>query len=166
MKLFVGFILFLLSSVGFCQTAVNSSATVKVKLIKSLKIEKIKGNLDFGEIILNGSNQDLLKKPNEGIEFVILGHPQKEAIVTYQPALLLPEEPTNKKSLIFLPAVFETGDNINFTSPKNVKSGTAVQLENNNGIGKTFIWVGGKIKLNSNQSEGDYKGTFTISVAY
>ncbi len=166
MKLIFGFILFLLTSAVFCQNNVNSSATVKVKLVKSLKIKKVKGDLNFGEVILNGTDQNLLKKPDEGIEFVILGHPHKEAIVTYQPALLFLENQIDSKSLLFMPAVFETGDNIDFTSPKSVKSGSTVALENNNGTGKAFIWVGGKIKVNSTHSEGDYKGTFTISVAY
>ncbi len=166
MKFYTGILIFFLSSLVICQPSVNSSATIKVKLIKSLKIEKVKGNLNFGEVILNGAGQNLLKNPADGIEFLILGHPEKEAVVSYQPALLYPDNQNTANTLLFLPAVFETGNNINFTTPQNVKNGTAVHLENDDGTGVTFIWVGGKINVKANQPEGDYKGIFTISVAY
>jgi len=39
-------------------------------------------------------------------------------------------------------------------------------LQVQTGLGKLFLWVGGSIGVASNQPQGEYVGTFTVSVEY
>ncbi len=165
-KYFIYILLYFTALPLFAQKEAQTSALIKVKLLKGLNITKIKGNLDFGEVILNGDGQKIIKQPDEGIEFVVSGHPNKEAIITYKPTLLTQSSNHGSNPLIFLPAVLQTGVNINFVSPSVVKSGSTILLNNQNGIGKTFIWVGGDIDIKPQSTEGNYEGIFTLTVAY
>jgi len=47
-----------------------------------------------------------------------------------------------------------------------LRNGGSVRLSNDIPLGKLYIWIGGRMTINTNQPYGDYKGTFTLTVEY
>lgn len=155
----------------FAQSTANSSATVTASLIKGLSISQVGGNLDFGEIMLTGSVQTPTIASNNGASFKVIGHPGKSITVTFgtvsltNDAWVTANGGTNA-SLLFTPSVSQTGSSSSYTGPSAVTSGNVVPLVNVSGDGNLYVWVGGSLAIASSQAQGDYTGTFTLSVAY
>ena len=155
----------------FAQTTANSSATVTASLIKGLSISQVGGNLDFGEIMLTGSAQTPAIAPNNGASFEVIGHPGKNVTITFGTVSLTNDVwvTTNggtNGSLQFTPSVTQTGSSSSYTGPSAVTSGNVVPLVSVSGDGNLYVWVGGSLAIGSSQAQGDYTGTFTLSVAY
>jgi Mat/Ecp fimbriae major subunit len=155
----------------FAQSTANSSATVTASLVKGLSMSQIGGNIDFGSIFLTGAAQNPSILPNNGTSFRVIGHPSKNVTVTFANVNLTNDawatlNSGTSSSLLFTPSVTQTGSSSSYTGSSAVTSGNVIPLVNVNGDGNMYVWVGGSLAIASNQAQGDYTGTFTLSVAY
>ncbi|GBD90364.1 hypothetical protein BMS3Abin04_01081 [bacterium BMS3Abin04] len=160
--------IFILYGLASAQSSANTSAGIRIKLIKSLNINAEQGNLDFGEIILPAQNKMLLKTPDKGLQLTVKGQPDKLVMFTFRKTRLnlLRENNRSNDALQFQPLVVRTNNNTKFLNPTPIINGQSYKLQNQKGEGRIYIWVGGKLELTENQSPGDYEGTFTLSVVY
>ena len=162
--------LFSISSV-FAQSSASANANVLASLKKGLSITNNTGDLNFGNIVLTGSATTETKTPDAGVQFEVVGHPGKSVAVTFANVTLLNDawvatNGGNNDNLIFTPDVDETGGSSSYSSANNVTSGNSIALQNINGLGYLYLWLGGSIAVKANQEQGDYVGTFTMNVAY
>lgn len=149
----------------------NISATGQVNMIKPLSITSINSTINFGEIILSGSNFIKSLSPSEGAIFKIEGHPNRNVIISFNPVTLSNSEWVAQNggtlgTLNFEANVVHTGANSSYQSPVSVQNGNSYQLVNSSGIGILYLWVGGSINIQANQPVGDYQGIFSIMVSY
>ncbi len=164
------FIMF--SNVFYGQNNISLSNNIKISLTTGLVVNKISGDLDFGEVIVSNQRQRQTISPGDGVLFEVTGEKRKGVTVTYSTFVTL----TNKDwvniyggdsgTLYFVPNVKRTGKNPTYTNPRNVRNGRRYRLRNDGNFGRLYIWVGGKIRVNANQPVGDYIGQFSITVAY
>jgi len=153
------------------QTSASASAQVKVVLVKPLSISLYGGDLDFGEFVLTGSNETLTKAAQNGAIFEVTGHPNRYVTVTFGNVTIdnsawVAANGGDVGTMTFVPDVKQTGKNSSYANPIDVTSGSSHQLQVQTGLGKLFLWVGGSIGVASNQPQGEYVGTFTVSVEY
>ncbi len=153
------------------QSSASATATVLAQLKKGLSITQISGNLNFGEIILNGSAQNQSILPSAGVLFRVIGHPNKSVTITFGNVNLNNNDwvSTNggtNGTMVFTPVVKHTGSSSTYNNPNDVASGNSYNLVNVSGDGYLYLWVGGSIAIAANQPHGDYTGTFNITVAY
>lgn len=149
----------------------GNSAIAKVNMIKPLSITSINSTIDFGEIILSGSNFIKSLNPSEGAIFKIEGHPNRNVIISFNQLTLSNSEWVSQNggtlgTLNFEADVVHTGANPSYQSPVSVQNGNSYQLINSSGIGILYLWVGGSLNIQANQPIGDYQGTFNIMVSY
>lgn len=120
----------------------------------------MEGDLDFGEIILTGSTFTESIDPLNGKRFVITGHPDRNISIVFNPIALVNNSPYYPdETLLFSPEVKQSGGGI-------IASGDTKILISNGSTGELELWVGGSISIASDQAQGDYVGTFTITVSY
>lgn len=168
------FVLFLLISTLniYSQANVNISTNVGITLSNGIALNKIKGDLDFGNVLYTGSSLNLSKTANLGIEYEITGFRNRNVNISYSSSVNL----TNAGwvnlyggtigILRFTPKVTHTGGNINYVGAVNLSNNSRVKLTNTKPLGKLYIWIGGNIIGSANRPYGDYSGTFTLTVAY
>jgi hypothetical protein len=164
-------LLLFIGSTIYAQSSASATATVLAQLKKGLSISLIGGSLDFGEIILNGSPQSPSIDPSAGANFRVIGHPNKNVVVTFSNATLnnnawVSNNGGTNGTMVFTPSVKHTGSNSSYNSPVDVTSGNSIPLVNVSGDGYLYLWVGGSLSIAANQPHGDYTGTFSITVAY
>lgn len=163
-------LLFIGSSI-YAQSSASATATVLAQLKKGLSISLIGGSLDFGEIILNGSPQSPTIAPSSGANFRIIGHPNKNVVITFNNVTLnnnawVSSNGGTNGTMVFTPSVKQTGSSSTYESATDVVSGNSIPLVNVSGDGYLYLWVGGSLSIAANQPHGDYTGTFSITVAY
>jgi hypothetical protein len=157
------FVLVFSAGTLFAQSSANSSANVKVQIKKGLSISNIGGtDLDFGETILTGAAQTISKTPGTGVAFEVTGHPNKVVSVTFA-GMKLYDALSNE--LDFTPTVMHTLNDPGYNTPLGVTSGDGLSLEPVAGVGKLYLWLGGDIII-TGAVEGDYTGSFSMTVAY
>lgn len=142
--------------------AQNSASTpVNLSIQKSLSIVSVDGNLNFGTI-LQGAATVAPIAPEAGAHFLVNGSEQRLISLTFSPLTLTGSFGGN---LTFSPEVRETQNFSTYSSgtPNLVNSGSAINTAPD---GTLNIWVGGSIDNDPTTPEGDYTGSFTISVAY
>ena len=166
-------LLVLISNVKiFTQSNFKFSTDINITLANGLAINKIAGNLDFGEIIYNGSAMTLSRSANEGVEFEVTGGRLRSVTVTFPNMINLNNynwvnmNGGKNGSISFTPIVERSGGFLGFLFPKTVTSGSSHILDFGNAFGNLFLWVGGTLNINQNQPIGTYNGTFTITIAY
>ncbi len=169
--LFTISLLFFFGANLFAQSSASATAEVKAQLKKGLSIQNLDGDLDFGEIILTGSATTQTIAPNSGVRFLVTGHPGKNVTVSFSNINLTNDawvaaNGGNNDVLPFTADVDETGSSSTYTNANNVNSGDQVALVNNSGVGNLYLWLGGSIAISADQEQGDYTGTFTMTVAY
>ncbi len=128
----------------------------------------------FGEIIATGATQNPSIGPAAGANFQVIGHKGKSVSVTFANANLtnnawVTSNGGTNASLAFTPNVQQTGGSSTYTGPTAVTSGGSVSLANvtpQDGTGTLYLWVGGALNIAANQANGDYTGTFSVTVAY
>ncbi len=169
LALFATILLF--SFTTFAQNTASADATVSTKITKGLAIANIGGSLDFGTILMTGSAQNPSITTQSGANFEVTGHPNKDVTVDFSSvdldnnAWASPlSAPTG--TITFTPTVEETGTSSTYSSPNIVTTGNTITLNNVNGTGTLYLWVGGALGIAANQPAGDYTGTFTVTVAY
>lgn len=153
-----------------CQTSVNIPITVSVSA--GPVMNKIRGDLDFGDVLSTSTLQTLNKTPDNGVLFEVNGTPRSRVAVNYSTTVSM----NNNNwvianggefgNLSFVPEVMQTGASSTYTNPRNVKEGRRIRIRNDNGIGRLFLWIGGEIEVQPDQPNGDYEGIFNITVAY
>lgn len=166
-------LLILISTIElFAQSNANSSSTVSVKLRNGLAINKIGGDLDFGDIIYTGNAITLNRTSDLGIEFEVTGDRNRLVSISYPFIINLDNNDWvsmnggTRGTLRFLSLVRQTGGNKNYVGSNFVFSGASIRLSNDIPYGKLYLWVGGYLIINANSPYGDYVGTYTITVEY
>jgi len=159
----------LITSIALGQGS-NATANVSVTIVKALQISQIQGDLDFGELVLGGVSTTLNRTPDQGILFAVNGSAGRDVVVDYQNTILnnqsdTPENPANN-SIKFVPRIKTTFANSSYSNAKPVLSGNSYQLENKDGYGLLYLWVGGEMDIDYELSSGDYSGEFSVSVSY
>lgn len=163
---------FLFISKIFSQSSSNFTIPVLISVSNSLIINKVSGDMDFGEVLSTTGSQILTKSPEDGVLFEVTGISRAEISIDYSTNIVLDNSDwiTNyggeNGDLTFIPNVRHTRKNPTYTNSRNLRDGRIIKLKNDSGIGKLFIWLGGELTVNPNQEAGDYKGTFNITVAY
>ncbi|GEM_PF-1872308 len=153
----------------FSQNHSIASVSISAKLIYGIQIEKIQNDLNFGEIILPVTNQNIEINPSNGIRFKIKSNPNKFVFINYYDIILNKESPqslSTNDQILFVPLVISTGAFENYINPIQVISGNAYEAENVNGLGLLNIWLGGKLNLTSQNSAGNFSGTFVLNISY
>jgi len=148
----------------------NGSANVRITLVKALQISEIQGDLDFGELLQNGASTTVERTPDQGILFSVNGTPGKNVVVDYQTTLLnntsdIPDLPPNS-TIEFIPNINTTYSDVNYVNAEPITNGGSYELENKEGDGVLYLWVGGAMDIDSDLSHGDYSGEFSVSVSY
>ncbi len=156
----------------FAQTVFNSTVDINISLNNGIALNRIKGDLDFGEIIYSGSASTLTKTPDNGIEYEVTGFRRRNITVTYTRNVnlnnydwVISNGGTNG-IIRFRTTARHTNGNLNYVNPVNLSNNARVRLSNDNPYGKLYIWIGGNLTINQNQPYGDYKGTFNLTVEY
>lgn len=140
----------------------SSSGAASVDVVRPLSIQSINPNLDFGDIILTGSQFTVSMQPLNGSEFLITGHPSRNVIITFSPITLDNTQWANMMGsavgqIQFTPSIMREDE-------LNIISGNSYQLSGSDGTLRIFL--GGNINISANQPYGDYLGTFVVNVSY
>jgi len=160
-----------LSAIVSAQSSANCD--VKVSIIKALSISNYgSSKIDFGEIIMNGTTQTKTVLNADGGHFLIVGQPNRNVTVTFPATLDFTNNAwvtTNggtNGTITMTATADQTGKNVTRLGIGAITSGTPLPLVNNAGAGNMNVWIGGSITVPSTQANGDYLGTYTVSVAY
>ena len=146
---------------------------ISMNVQNSLTISKVKGELDFGEVLSTPISQSLTIDPEFGVLFEVIGISRERIMVDYTANVILNNynwvslNPLSEPDdLTFTPDVRQTGARSTYINSTNLRNGKRIRLSNDNGIGKLYIWVGGDLVINPNQKAGEYEGSFNITVTY
>ncbi len=148
------------------------SEDIHLSIVKGLSLKKLGGNIDFGEALSTNRKHWKIISPKNGARFVVTGIANRKITINYTRIVTLNNYAWvssvggERGKMKFISHVRRTGKNSTYTNSKRVRNGRRYKLQNSNGIGKLYLWVGGRIKINANQPAGKYVGTFTLSVAY
>lgn len=142
----------------------STTAAGTVNIILPLSITSTGGSLDFGDIILTGISTSYQIVPVMGQYFQITGHPGRPVSIIFSPVTLSNEiwVGLNGGTVGFLPFNPEVVSSQNIP----ISSGNFYPLLPNGTTGLLDIRVGGSIDISANQPDGNYIGTFTITVSY
>jgi hypothetical protein len=150
-------ILLSLSNFVFAQSTGTTTSPIGISIVNALSITKASGSLMFPEIIMNGTVQTKAITNANGVRFLIMGRPNRNVTVTYDATDVL-----NNNAYV----TANGGTQGTYTSPTAITSGSTLPLVNDLGFGKLNLWVGGSISCSTTQPNGDYVGTFNVSVTY
>ena len=173
-KALLNLVLFLaVGNFAFAQDQANSNAPVNVSLIKGLAISASAGDLQFEEVIVTPDPQTTAITNEDGQQFLITGHPNRQVTITYDQTVTLDNDVWvginggTESTLTFTTNTADrTGSDPTYSNPAEIASGGTANLVNVTGTGTLYIWVGGEIQVPGNQAHGDYVGEFNIEVAY
>jgi hypothetical protein len=162
-QLLIVFLFIIYSNVVNCQTA-STTASGRVNAVQPLSITSTGGALNFGDIILTGSIASFQITPALGQQFRITGNPGRSVSITFNQISLsnsvwVSLNGGTTGTLVFIPAVVNSVNN-------PITSGNFYPLVTSGAVAILDIRVGGSITVSSTQPQGDYTGTFTISVSY
>ena len=155
---------FILAHSICAQSKGTAAANVRVSLVKALQVNKIQGDLSFGELILTGVAAKVERSPEKGVLFEINGHPGRNITLDFDKTIL--NANASNKNLQFIPKINHTSNHAQYVNPTTVTKGSSYKLEDKNGNGYLYIWVGGEIDIDGNLPSGDYSGEFLVTVSY
>ncbi|MCX8057470.1 MAG: hypothetical protein N3F03_07680 [Ignavibacteria bacterium] len=153
----------------FTQTNVKATISINASLKKGISVVSENEAIDFGELVLTSTPMEVYKAPNDGYKFKIISHPFKPVMINFEPVQLHKLENTGQigsNSLIFIPKVFHTSSNPDFVNPVEVQPGVYYQPQNQLGLGILNVWVGGTLKISSNNEGGEYSGDLVLTISY
>lgn len=166
----------LLSSYAFAQNSASATANVKISLKKGLAITNVGGDISFADVVVTSSAQAPSVAPSSGAHFLVTGHPSKAVSMTFSSVTLKNDAWVGtvsggdelKSTMTFTPVMQHTGSASVYSdgTPATITSGNSVSLVNVTGVGNLNLWVGGSMAIAANQLQGDYEGTFSVTVAY
>jgi hypothetical protein len=156
----------------FAQSNFTFSTNINITVTTGLSINKIGGDLDFGEIVYDGSKMTLSRSPDLGVEFEVTGDRRRLVTVSFPRRINLDNNDwvntyggTNG-TIRFTANMRNTGGSLSYSSSSMIRNGRSYRLSNDYPNGKLYLWLGGSLNINKNQSFGIYNGTYTITVAY
>lgn len=155
----------------------SGGVIIKVSIIKPLSIGNYKNSkINFGEIVMDGENKYGKVTNENGAHFLITGQPNRNVTIDYPQNIILNNTSwTNINSgtsgtLLFSAYIAEqTGSYTSYKNASTLPSGTTtplVPLSENDGTGYLNIWVGGSIYIPASTPNGDYLGSYYVSVHY
>jgi hypothetical protein len=166
-----------LSAASGVGDAIQLSVTANASLLvlKGVSISVSGSNtLAYGDIYASNITQTKTITNQNGQKFLVQGNPGTNVIINYNTSVSLDNslwalqyggtQGTINFSVNPLPV--QTLANSNYISPITVNNGGSVVLTNSSGVGKLYLWVGGKISISPNQPIGDYIGYININVSY
>jgi spore coat protein U-like protein len=158
--------IFLLVNLSVCgQSRSTSNVPISISVVKGINLTTIKGDLDFGEIVTNTVASKLVKEPSEGMLIEVNGNPGRNVFVHYTNTSLTVEDSESANSLNFKPNIVASEDQ-NYTSPQKLEPSSSVTLNNKDGYGSHYFYLGGEIEVDQNSQHGNYQGTLTLTVSY
>lgn len=146
------------------QNRVVASADVRISVVKALQINKLQGDLSFGDFVQTGVSAKMERTPDKGILFEVNGNPGRDVTLDFENVSL--GNGSENNSLNFIPHLSQTKSNSTYINPTEVHKGSSHKLENINGTGYLYLWVGGEIMVDKELSNGDYSGDFSVTVSY
>jgi len=146
------------------QGKTTASANIGISIIKALQISQVQGSLTFGELVQTGVATSVERTPDKGILFEVNGNSGREITFDFENTTL--NNSVGNKILSFVPNIAHTQNSSNYTNPTTVLKGSSHKLEDINGTGYLYLWVGGKIDVDKNLPAGDYSGEFLVTVSY
>jgi len=165
--------LLILSDFTFSQSTSTSNAPVGISIIRALSITNASGSLMFPEIIMNGTVQTKEITNANGVRFLVTGNPNRNITVTYNETVPLNNNAyvtanggTQGTMTFITRTADQTGKSTTYTTPAALLTGATLPLVNDAGTGHLNIWVAGSISCSTTQPNGDYVGTFNITVTY
>lgn len=163
-KIFIVLFSFISVTAINAQQAGYISGSASANLILPLSVEAKSGDLDFGNIIVSGSNYLAKILPTMGKQFIVTGHPGRNITVRFNSVELTNYEWASKYNgkldkLTFIPKV-------ELKNTQQISDGTNIPLVKNGQKGELQIFVGGEINIKPKQEVGDYIGLFILSVTY
>ncbi len=169
-KLFLIVVVFTTFTSIVAQNSATANVPVTIQLAKGLSISLTSGDLNYGEVILDGTAQTPAKTPDNGALLTVVGHPTKSVDITFANATLdnnawVTSNGGTNDNLSFIPFIEHTATST-YASGNTVNSGNNYGLTNSGGSGYIYLWVGGSIGIGATQEPGDYLGTFSVTVAY
>ena len=162
----------ILNHSALAQSTVRASSTIRASLVNGLSLGNSTGNLVFGDIILTSSGQTKAISPSSGVTFDVTGFPNKNITISFSNTSLtnnawVTKNGGAKATVLFSPEIHHTEGSSNYTTGIAIVSGNSVKLSNNdNGIGKLYLWLGGSLTVVKAQADGDYSGSFAINIVY
>lgn len=145
----------------FAQTisSATGTANVSISVKAALAITNVSGNLDFDDVLL-GSGSSSVILPENGVKFRVDGHNSGAVAVTFSapPLVNAASDPLN-----FTPVVHSSGIDPDYNSTNPVNNGDSEIMGT---TGELYLWVGGSIAIAADTPQGDYAGTFSMTVAY
>ena len=160
----------LLASIALGQSNLTASANVSITIVKALQIEQIQGDLNFGELVQSGVSSKLQRTPDKGILFAVTGNAGKNVVVDYHNTLFnnrsASQNNSSQNSIQFIPEINTTYSNSSYSNAQSVINGSSYPLQNKDGFGVLYLWVGGEMDIDSKLASGDYTGEFAVTVSY
>jgi hypothetical protein len=142
----------------------TASANIHISIVKALQISQVQGNLTFADLVQTGVSTSIGRTPDKGILFEVNGNSGRNITLDFENTTL--NNVTGNKSLNFIPEVSQTKNNTSYINPTPVLNGSSHKLEDINGTGYLYVWVGGKMDVDRNLPVGDYSGEFSVTVSY
>lgn len=164
---------FLFSANCYSQTW-TAIATSSANVIRAVSITLTgSGNLDFGEVVVTPSSQQLNISNQNGQKFLVNGQEGRNVSITYPNSITISNANwvainggTNSTINFNANTLVSTGVNVDYVNPVNVPSGSSINLAPLNSVGTLYLWLGGSLNIDANKPGGVYTGTFSISVSY
>ncbi len=167
MKILASILLLILTyQSSISQNNSNINIPITCKLIKGIQIEKLNGDLNFGEIVLQTNEFIETKTPSDGVVFKLKTEPYRNIFVNYSSIELLNNYTNSSSSIFFVPTLVHTGKSSSYTNPIEIPNNSSLTVENENGTGILYLWLGGTLNVNPNSTEGNYSGILTINITY
>jgi len=162
----------LFTSTLSAQATASGTAAVAAQLAKGLAVSNVGGSLDFGETILTGGVQSDAITNENGANFQVTGHPNRNVTITFSNVNLTNDAWNTAQGggvndvLVYTATMDQTGSSAAYAGEVAVTSGNTLPLPNVTGTGTLYLWVGGSVAIAADQEHGSYVGTFQVDVAY
>lgn len=149
------------------QVRSTANIPISISIVKGINLSTIKGDLDFGEIVTNTVASKMIKNPDDGMLIEVNGNPGRDVFVQYSNTTLTANNniSDDSGSLNFSPKLVSSAKQ-SYSETTPLQSSSHVTLENSNGYGKYYLWIGGEVELSDNSQHGNYQGTLTLTVSY
>lgn len=159
----------------------STTLGIQARVLRIMTVNTTGANqLNYGNVSVTASNQNLPITNQNGQKFVATGSPNyivyadwPQTVTLNNYAWVLANGGTNG-TITFTPndEIQHTGDNSNWVSTYDVYRNTYnwghlyFRDNDNNGVGQIYFWLGGSLNVPANQPSGNYVGTLTFTVSY
>lgn len=169
-------VLFLIGFAGdaAAQTSSGADATTSIEVLSALTMTN-NSLIDFGQVFNNGQQTADLNPENGTVmgnspqgnptvgKFTADGQNNTAITVSFDPSVTLTGPGSD---LTFTPDVRGSASDNGASAGSGASQMQEGSTVNTNSSGKYFFWVGGQVPVSDGQQQGEYSGTFTMSVEY